>query len=298
VIASRALHASDLALYRRCEYRFKLANESETRPSFRHPAALIGTAIHRTIESLHANVAGIATPEDLRAQIELYFQDEIDHGQDSDIPVLWPLNGDAAKKRQSLLDDAFEMIAGYWIDPRNSEAKLAGLEVEWDCELLGRPFQGRIDQVRVLEDATLQILDLKSGAERPGETFLTLWPQAHVYALAAARGALFEGRKVSKVTWVHLRDYIPYKINRPAQGIVKGERRGPAFYDVPITERSIASMEQELAGFISALDSDRFPRRPSNHNCSSCPYAAVCLSDFIGGPVPDTKMEVTDEDFE
>jgi len=108
---------------------------------------------------------------------------------------------------------------------------------------------------------------------------------------------------VGRVTWLHLRDYIPYRKNGArADGTAyrKGDQRGPAYYSLEVTPQLLDAHAREIALFAKAVEAGRFERRPSNYQCSRCKVTEACLRAFMGSLDAEAVkgLNVTEGDYE
>lgn len=310
------LHPSSLVQWQSCGRQFEIETMRRVPPAWRHPSALNGTAIHRVIDLVHSrnlwNVDRAAIAAVYRECFSWAVLNPV-REEEANVPVFWGEHRDEETAFPRLAADGLDMINGYRHDPRNREAKILVSEGKWRATFGGFDWEGTIDQARDLGDGTVQLVDLKSGQERMNATSLALWPQGFTYVLALAH-AVFRPiaadqfapwtplkLNVSRLSWLHLRDYIPY-LKASRRGSVeykRGDLRGPAFYDVEVTKQALSSHVREIGMFAQAVASGRFERRPSTYQCSRCKVAATCLKDFYGSLDEATikSLRITEEDY-
>lgn len=264
--------ASHIETWQECPHRYELLYEQDVKPAWRHPKGLNGTALHDSIRSIHQDELWDLDDAGMRDMWGAAFRhaaDEPHELQDVDVPVHWGEFGDMDGALAKMGGDATWMLAGYRDDPRNRDAAVIGLEVAYEIDIGGVPVRGRIDQVRDLDG--LHVVDTKSTGMAPDESFLAVWTQGWIYAKAVER-ILRERPKT--VTWVQLRDYIPYKA-KPKDG-----PRGRAYYTMDVTDGAMISIEREIKLFHAAVQAGRFERRPSSIGCSYCRVSGRCISGF------------------
>lgn len=287
---------SDVGTWQQCGHRYELMRERHEKPAWRHPKGLNGTAIHLVVRQIHEEGLWAAPMAEYQERWKAAFvaaDEEPYEESDMGVPVWWGKMVDRAGAITELKWDAMAMLSGYAGDPRNKDANLLDIESHWETEIAGVPMRGRIDQVRDLHG--LHILDLKTtGMEKPSANFMALWTQGLVYA-AAVEKILKERPKT--VTWLHMRDYIPYKTR--AKAAASPGPRGQVYYTAEVTENGMKSLEKELRMFHDAVRAGRFERRPTPNGCSWCKVADLCVAGFRGAPTVGVPagMEVADEDF-
>ncbi len=292
------LHPSSMADWQGCGKRFWLSSVERVRPEWRHPATLNGTAIHSVIESIHSLRLWDASREDLAPLWSSAFdiaELQPSYEEEKGVLVWWGEYQDRAGAKAAMAADALDMLDGYRTDLQNRNAEVLAAEARWRATFGGFDWEGTLDQARAFGENTVEVVDFKSGRERLTGPAFRMWPQGLSYALALAH-ALFRpldapehapwkslNLDVTRVTWLHLRDYIPYKKSGHRGGgtpYVKGERKGPAHYSLEITPKMLEEHAKEVSLFAKAVEAGRFERRPSNYQCSRCKVAERCLRDF------------------
>jgi len=292
------LHPSSLGDWQGCGKRFELAEIKREPPAYRHPAALNGTAIHHVIDLIHREGLWTATPERISALYRDAFLYAESHAKDHerDVPVRWGDLVDRDGAFREFEPDVLAMLDGYRADVRNRDSKILLSEANWRATFGGHDWEGTLDQAREMWGGSglVHLVDLKSGAERPHAVAHRMWPQGFTYAMAL-RDAVFrpvgadewapwrpQQLEVGRVSWLHLRDYIPYERASTRGGVSykKGDLRGPVFYDVEITPARLDSHAREIAMFAEAVKLGRFERRPSTYQCSRCKVFERCLLEF------------------
>lgn len=308
----KRLHPSNLVDWQGCGKRFELITMMDERPRWRNHQAINGTAIHSVIERIHRDGLWDTGPQEIQ---RLYVDSfaaailEPKNPNESLSPVFWGDMGDEAGGLAYHAPDSIAMIEGYRGDERNRDAEILLLENTWRATFGGFDWEGTIDQVRRGAGGSIELVDLKTGKERPGPIPLAMWPQGLTYAMASEH-AVFHPRgadqhtpwtpmsfKVSRLTWAHLRDYVPYKRSgRTPSGVVykAGDTRGQVFYTIDVKPKVLDAHAREIRMFADAVQAGRFERRPSNHQCSRCTVSEVCLRDFtesVDGLVPSFAVE-------
>jgi RecB family exonuclease len=315
MIASIELHLTSMQDWQGCGHRFELTELRGAAPQSRSPKAINGTAIHRVIDQVHKHNLWEAGRDTIAEFYAAAFREAIDQpARESEVGVeiAWGEHLDAATAQAAFAGDALAMIDGYRVDVRNRLADLIVSECEWRATFASRAWAGRIDQARRLQDGTVQVVDLKSGAEKISATALQLWMQGLGYSVALENAEfrhIGNGNgewkplhlPVSKVTWLHLRDYIPYLRGGKTKngGTYKaGDHRGPAFYNLEVTDQAKRSVLREMQLFSDAVEAGRFERRPSVYQCSRCKVTAACLREFGVPEGATSDVEVNGEDYE
>jgi hypothetical protein len=216
--------------------------------------------------------------------------------EECDSPVFWGDMADEATARAAYAADALAMLDGYRADARNRRAKVLVQEALWRATFGRFDWEGTLDRADSLDGGGVELLDFKSSRDEIDPVPLSMWPQGLTYALALGH-AVFRpvgagphapwsplALKARKLTWVQLRDYIPYVkrgTRRDGTTYQPGDLRGPVYHSVEVTNAMLESHAREIAMFAMAVESGRFPRRPSNNQCTyRCKFTERCRIDF------------------
>jgi len=311
-VSVRPFHPTDLATWQACPHRFDILRMRGEKPSWRHVAALNGTAIHSVVRKIHERALWAA--EDEKEIKRLYlseFQRAIDEPRfpsEANVPVWW---GDGRGIEDAILEfggDAICMLEGYRNDPRNQSARILLCEQTWTATLAGEPWEGTPDQIRFICPGHVEIVDLKTDAKRIHPTSLMMWPQGLTYALGIEIGTFTSPEpdthldvQVDRMTWLHLRDYVPYqRRGKRSDGTpyLAGDLRGDAFYSVNVTRQMLESHQREMELFALAVRDDRFERRPAGGplSCAMCKVSDRCLSSFTGIVKIDPSLAIIESE--
>ena len=159
------LRQSTIKDYLFCPLLFRFRHLEKHEPSFRHPAALHGTVLHKIIEALHENGWNLNIEYMYHELFEkLEFQSDESH-----IPMFWK---DRDKEYDAYLKNGVEILEGYRRNKENTEAKVLFSETEFRVKICGYWFCGTLDQIRENQDGTTELLDFKSSKQMPTIAFL------------------------------------------------------------------------------------------------------------------------------
>lgn len=280
-----AFHPSDFEKWRGCDKRFELEVLHGEPSRTLHPKSVNGTAIHTVIEWMHSGIDGWR-PEStdkviVANQYRAAFARAIEHPRmerDRGLPVAWGDYIDEDHARATFATEALDMLKGYANDPRNQTAQIAAMHRQWRAEIDGNMWAGEIDRLDYEPGGTYTICDFKSGAKL-NPVPLAMWHQL-IYAIGYQMAT---GNKVKRVRWIALPDYVPYLRSgktKDGREYRAGQMRGPAYYDVEVNDVVLTGMREEMRMFADAVRAGRFPRRPSNYQCSMCGVSDACVAGF------------------
>jgi len=255
-------------------------------------AALHGRVLHQLIEELHL----VNWDLDIAKRYRELFNEEEFHEDESNTPVFWKNDRDAAIK--GLVDEAVEMLENYRDKDYNHNANVILSEAKFMLKVGRNVFSGTVDQIRQDGDRC-QLLDFKSSKFPPNQQFLDLDYQLGLYALACWRGVfkLPDGTmrmleippEKLDIMYYQLRDHIPYKRN--GKGFVAGDERGDPRRFTSRSRKQLVTLKRDLAAIASNINRGVFPRNPGMINCPACAFADFCLSDAQGERLSSRQLQ-------
>ena len=254
-----------------CPLMFRFRHIEKLKPVYRGVAAIHGSALHLAIHRLHSS----QFTDDVR---ELY-RDALQEVmlQDVDIPVAWKKSQE--EDLRGMEDHACEILTGYGDWEENRNCKLHYSEVQFRVKVGGYELSGTIDQVRYNSNGELDLVDLKSGLQRPRAIALQRDWQLSLYAYALKYGRLLINGSwvqirlnVDRAVIYHLRAHERYKRNSKYGKI--GEEKGRPFIicQKPVWDHQ--RFKQDLLNIIKMMTKD-WPF-PNPNACGFCAYQATC----------------------
>ena len=254
-----------------CPLMFRFRHVEGLKPAYRNVAALHGSALHGAIHQLHVN--GFET--NLKKLYREAFKDAMKQNPDS--PIHWKKSKQADMDR--LEDNAEEILTGYRNWEENHLCTVLYSEVKFKVKVGGFDLSGTIDQVRINSDGELDLVDLKSGMQRPGAISLRRDWQLSLYAYALKYGLLLINGSWSRVRLsvdraviYHLRAHERYKRNSK-YGLVGEEKGRPLIVcQKPVWDHQ--RFKQDLLNIIKMMTKD-WPF-PNPGACGFCGYQAIC----------------------
>ena len=254
-----------------CPLMFRFRHVEGIKPAYRNVAALHGSALHGAIHQLHVN--GFET--NLKKLYREAFKDAMKQNPDS--PIHWKKSKQADVDR--LEDNAEEILTGYCNWEENHLCTVLYSEVKFKVKVGGFDLSGTIDQVRMNSDGELDLVDLKSGMQRPGAISLRRDWQLSLYAYALKYGLLLiKGSwsrvhlRVDRAVIYHLRAHERYKRNSK-YGLVGEEKGRPLIVcQKPVWDHQ--RFKQDLLNIIKMMTKD-WPF-PNPGACGFCAYQAIC----------------------
>lgn len=268
------LRQSSIKDYLACPMMFRLKHLEGVKPSFRRPAALHGTVLHRLIYLIHDSKWNL--------KVEHYYRDLFEelefYSSESDIPVLWK---DREKELSRLEANAIEIIEGYRSKRENREAFIMYAEQSFRVKIHGLWFHGIIDQVRRNADGTIELIDFKSGRQFPTIAFLENDWQLNLYTYALRYGEVLVGDEWIRPrllptysSWYFLRHHEIRK--RTTNNGEKGSEKGEPLVRTEKDMETLKLFKRELKHLLNVMLRDwHFPN--PNH-CSICAFSEECRS--------------------
>jgi hypothetical protein len=266
-----------------CPLMFRFRHVEGFQPAYRNVAALHGSALHGAIHQLHVN--GFET--DLKKLYRETFRDAMD--QEPEAPIHWKKSKQADMER--LEDNAVEILTGYRNWEENHLCQVLYSEVQFKVKIGGFDLSGTIDQVRINSDGELDLVDLKSGVQRPRAIALRRDWQLGLYAYALKYGRLIinwsEVRvpmSVDRAIIYHLRAHEVYKRNSKygRQGFEKGR----PFIVCQKSAWDHQQFKHDFLNIIKMMTKD-WPF-PNTNSCGFCGFQERCHS----GTLLDTSRQV------
>ena len=258
-----------------CPLMFKYRHIEKLKPSYRNPAALHGSTLHKLIEWIHTVNWNLDVSKFYR---EVFSHFECVKPDESQIPVFWKTNRET--ELAAYEKNAIEILDGYRKRPENQSAKVLYSETKFRVKISGYMFTGTIDQVRENQDSTIELLDFKSGKQMPSVAYLHNDWQLNLYLYALRFGELKVNNDWVRLklqprysSWYFLRGHEVRKrttVNGPA-----GEEKGTALIR---TQKGLPELKQfrlDLSNLLkSMLKSWHFP---NPNACSFCSYSEICI---------------------
>jgi RecB family exonuclease len=267
-----------------CPLMFRFRHVEGFQPAYRNVAALHGTALHGAIHQLHTH--GFET--DLKKLYREAFRDAMD--QEKEIPIHWKKSKQA--DMNSLENHAVEILAGYRSWEENHLCQVLYSEVQFKVKIGGFDLTGTIDQVRINSDGELDLVDLKSGMQRPRAISLHRDWQLSLYAYALKYGRLIingsEVRvrlSVDRTVIYHLRAHEIYKRNSMYGRA--GEEKGRPFIVCQKPAWDHQQFKQDLLNIIKMMTKD-WPF-PNPNACGFCGYQEQCHSRSLLDASPQVR---------
>ena len=254
-----------------CPLMFHYRHVLKLDPSYRSLAAIHGSALHLCIHRLHKQ----GFDQDLKQVYANALEETLD--LETRIPIRW--KGEPADDLSTLETHALELLAGYVGYKPNSDCRMIYSEVLFRLRLSGMTFTGTIDQVRRNVDGTLELVDLKSGMQRPNKRSLPRDWQLNLYAYALRYGELFmDGSwiqprlKVTRTSIYFLRAHEIYKRN--GKYGKQGSQKGQPWITCEKPAWELMQFRQELKNIIKMMTRDWV--FPNTASCGFCAFHEPC----------------------
>ena len=266
ILNSIELRQSTIKDFLNCPLMFRFKHLEQIPETFRHSAALHGTALHKVIHRLHT--------EDWELPLRKAYMEALDEAvAENDIEVRWK------ETSEKYCDNAIEILRGYKENPLNSEAEILFSEVKFRVKIWGHMFTGTIDQVRRNPDETIELVDLKSAKQRPSMSFLLNDWQLRLYSYALAFGEIQSNGIwvkpqlfVNFASWEFLRAYEIRK-RTTVNGKV-GEQKGESLIRTKRTSEDLKLFKMELKALLNSMLRDW--HFPNPDHCVMCHYTHYC----------------------
>ncbi|MBT6759280.1 MAG: PD-(D/E)XK nuclease family protein [Candidatus Marinimicrobia bacterium] len=271
ILSRIELRQSTIKDWLSCPLMFRYRHVMQLAPSYRSLAAIHGSALHLCIHRLHFEGfdldLGLLYARALKEVLE----------SESHIPIRWKKG--VEEDRLIMLTHAAEILKGYVNHEQNHTSTLMYSEVKFRLRVNGMLLTGTIDQVRRNLDSSLELIDLKSGMQRPMKHALQRDWQLNLYAYALRYGEIFIHSswvrirmKVQRTSIYYLRAHEIYK--RDGKYGKKGSQKGQPWISVEKPSWELIQFKQELSNIIKMMTRDwAFPNTSS---CGFCAYRDHC----------------------
>ena len=254
-----------------CPLMFRFRHVEKKSPAYRGVAAIHGSALHLAIHRLHE----LEFSGDVKALYLAALKEVMT--QEPEIPIAWKKSRE--EDLQKLEEHACEILTGYRDWEENRNCKLLHSEVQFKVKIGGHELTGTIDQVRINSNGELDLVDLKSGMQRPRAIALYHDWQLSLYAYALKYGKLIihgsEVRvrmSVDRAVIYHLRAHERYKRN--SKYGQKGEEKGRPFIICQKPAWDHQRFKQDLLNIIKMMTKD-WPF-PNPNSCGFCGFQTIC----------------------
>jgi len=271
ILARIELRQSTIKDWLNCPLMYRFRHVERLRPAHRSIAAIHGSALHLAIHLLHEG----GFEQDVDHLYQRAFKAALE--QDSDIPIRWKKS--EAEDMETLGLHASELLKGYRDFEENSRCQLLYSELQFRVRIGGHLLTGTMDQVRVNSSGELDLVDLKSGMQRPHAKSLSQDWQLSLYAYALKFGELaIDGKwvrprlSVDRTLIYFLRAHERYKRNTKYGS--KGEEKGQPFIVCQKPAWDLLRFRQDLLNLLKMMTKD-WPF-PNPNACGFCAFQSPC----------------------
>lgn len=271
ILARIELRQSTIKDWLNCPLMFRYRHVEGLKPAFRNLAALHGSALHLAIHELHE----VRFDQDLDKLYRRCFTQVRD--AEREIPIQWKTGTEADLAR--LQANAAEILEGYRNYLENQSATMLYSEVRFRVRIKGYVLTGTMDQVRRNSGGGYELIDLKSGMQRPNLKSLPVDWQLSLYAYALKYGELLvDGNwvrprlSVDRTVIYFLRAHEKYKRN--SKYGQKGDEKGSPLMacDKPVWD--LSRFKQDFLNLVKLMTKD-WPF-PNPNACGFCAYHGIC----------------------
>lgn len=271
ILSRIELRQSTIKDWLSCPLMFRFSHVLQLAPSYRSLAAIHGSVLHLCIHRLH--LEGFC--QDLGLLYSKALEEVLE--SESHIPIGWKKG--VEEDRLIMKTHAEEILQGYVNHEQNRTSTLMYSEAKFRVRVSGMMLTGTIDQVRCNLDSSLELIDLKSGMQRPMKHALQRDWQLNLYAYALRYGEIFVHSswvrirmKVHRTSIYFLRAHEIYK--RDGKYGKKGSQKGQPWISVEKPSWELIQFKQELSNIIKMMTRDwAFPNTSS---CGFCAYRDHC----------------------
>lgn len=297
-------HQSDLSHYAKCPWSFKLDKFTNLISESRNCKTVFGSIVHNILAAFHEGIFDNTCVEEECSQL---FDSFLEKFETFDPPIRYSMGREKfiADYRTKLED----IIIAYTQDPFNQGIKEVLSEVPFQVKVGKHDFEGTIDQIRLMKDGTVQLIDFKTGVDRPGAAFLQIGYQFSLYSYAMEHG--FFGvnerdwmRAPDKIIYYKLSDYCPFtkisyrgepgddcssdytewikdlsKTDGGKYRLPAGTIRGPVQYFTSRSEDQLKDFVADAKRIVRSIKFRIFYRSPDmfNNPCLLCNFRTACL---------------------
>ena len=273
VLSRIQLRQSTIKDWLNCQLLFRFRHIEGLKPSYRGIAAIHGSALHLAIHRLHQS----GFYQNLAHVYERALSEVME--LESDIPVRWK-KGESVDLEQ-MKEHAHELLSGYIAYAENELAEILYSEVQFRVRIGGHELTGTIDQVRMNSNGDIDLVDLKSGMQRPHAKSLPRDWQLSLYAYALKFGEVLVGGQwkrprmsVDRTLIYFLRAHERYKRN--SKYGKKGAEKGQPFIacEKPVWDHT--QFRHDLLNLLKMMTKD-WPF-PNPSACGYCSFHGPCES--------------------
>jgi RecB family exonuclease len=276
ILQSIKLRQSTIRDYLNCPLLFQFKHLNGIPPEFRNPAALHGSTLHRLLYMIHNDQWDLDVSEHYR---DIFLEYEIGEDGESKIPVKWK---DRKAELGAFEQNAVEILDGYRKKPENRKAKVLYAEQPFRVKIAGYYFTGTIDQVRRNADGTTELIDFKSGKQRPSDPALHNDWQLSLYHHALKYGELKTGEE-----WIKPNLQLEYSTiyflrgheirKRSSENGSAGEEKGDPFIRTKKSVEDLRKFRKYTANLLKAMLRDWY--FPNPNHCYICAYTSHCMNE-------------------
>jgi ATP-dependent exoDNAse (exonuclease V) beta subunit len=241
----RSYSATNLNTYRDCPFKYKIqhyfgiAGEESIN-------LIIGMAYHEILQRFFKK-----DQDDFNWKRLKDITRKVLEGKDLEFPSM---------KRQ-IMDKAFSDFERYHEEYLPTEPSSSKMETDFKFDLDGNEMRGRIDQINIEHDGSIELVDFKSGTTRYSEHDLEDEIQLKIYRLAIDEDSRLRQLKVKDVKM----KYLSLGSEKKAEFFLPD-----GFYD---QEKLIKRLKE----IISGIRREKFRAEPSGYNtCNYCDFKVLC----------------------
>ena len=273
-----------------CTWAYKLSYEDRLPEESRALGSWRGTLTHRAIAKLHTEAAWEAVPE-VFAIAEAQSLEEL---ETDDKP--WSKRDCGVKDVAEAAQESLVMVQVYAARNRPAalpeELRVKEIEAQ-GCMIVKHPrtktcyrVSMTLDQIRGYYGNTLNVTDIKTGAQEPSQVFLARSKQFTIYGLGLKQGLFLTDaghlmpydQYPANMTYLYLPNLIPYKRASTKQGVSykAGDLRGTHEFPVIRTEAEYEKMSAEICRIIQIIRFKLFVRDDDDIRCKMCRHKTAC----------------------
>ncbi len=231
---------SQLNTFKKCplQYKFRYILQIPAKPQH---SISFGRSIHATLHSFHSLEMRGTKPPLLQDLLKLYQANFIEEGYESP-------SHKAARYQQGIED-----LTRYFKEYKKYLGKPIMLEQSFKLKIDSITVVGKIDRIDENSDGTITLIDYKTGTPK-NQKEVDRNQQLTLYALAASQSL--------KINPQNLGLYFL----EPPSGLISTSR----------TPKQTEAAKDAILKQIDEIKHSKFPAKPSDFNCSNCPYNRLC----------------------
>jgi RecB family exonuclease len=271
ILSRIELRQSTIKDWLSCPLMFRYRHVLKLDPSYRSLAAIHGSTLHLCIHRLHSE----GLNQDIQSLYTTALREIID--LESHIPIRWKSN--KLQDIAALKLHGLELLEGYVGNRENHSCNLLFSEVRFRLRVNGLELTGTMDQVRQNPDGSIELVDLKSGMQRPFKRALQRDWQLNLYAYALRYGEILkQGEwvrirlKPDRTSIYFLRAHEIYK--RGGKYGKKGSQKGQPLISCEKPSWQLRQFRLELENIIKMMTKD-WPF-PNTASCGFCAFHDHC----------------------